>query len=87
MAKAFRGIFTSYSSSRYRIWNPHKRIFVISNYYIIKEYVKGISLLNPVSQLYRRLVGTTTESDDNSTNNSDNPNTDYGNTIIINTRN
>ena len=87
MAKAFRGIFTGYSSSGYRIWNPRKHIFVVSNYYTIKEHVKGVSLLNPVSQLYRRLVGTTTESDNSSTNNSDNPDTDYGDTIIINTRN
>jgi hypothetical protein len=87
MAKAFRGIFTSYSSSGYWIWNPRKRIFIISNYYIIKEYIKGVSLLNPVSQLYRKLVRTTIESDNGSTDNSDNPNTDYRNTIIINTRN
>jgi hypothetical protein len=87
MAKAFRGIFTSYSGSGYRIWNPRKRIFIISNYYIIKEYIKGVSFLNPVSQLYRRLVGTTTESDNGSTNDSDNPDIDYRDTIIINTRN
>jgi hypothetical protein len=87
MAKAFRGIFTGYGGSRYRIWNPRKRIFVISNYYTIKEYVKGVLLLNPASQLYRRLVGTAAESDDGSTNDSDNPNTDYGDTIIINTGN
>jgi hypothetical protein len=49
MAKAFRGIFTSYSSSGYRIWNSRKRIFIISNYYIIKEYVKGVLFLNLVS--------------------------------------
>jgi hypothetical protein len=87
MAKAFRGIFTGYSGSGYRIWNPRKRIFIISNYYTIKEYVKGILLLNPVSQLYSRLVRATIESDNNSTNNSDNPDIDYGDTIIINTRN
>ena len=87
MAKAFRGIFTSYSGSGYRIWNPRKQIFIISNYYTIKEYIKGVSLLNPVSQLYRRLVGTTIESDNSFTNNSDNPDTDYGDTIIINTGN
>jgi hypothetical protein len=49
MAKAFRDIFTGYSSSEYWIWNPRKRIFVISNYYTIKEHVKGVLLLNPVS--------------------------------------
>jgi hypothetical protein len=87
MAKAFRGIFTSYSGSGYRIWNPRKRIFVISNYYIIKKYVKGVLLLNPVSQLYRRLVGTAIESDNGSTDDLDNPDTDYGDTIIINTGN
>ena len=87
MAKAFRGIFTSYSNSGYRIWNPYKRIFVISNYYTIKEYVKGVLLLNPVSQLYRRLVGTAAESDNGSTDNSDNPDTDYGDTIIVDTGN
>jgi hypothetical protein len=87
MAKAFRGIFTGYSSSGYRIWNPHKRIFIISNYYTIKEHVKRVLLLNPVSQLYRKLVGTTIESNNSSTNNSDNPDIDYKDTIIINTRN
>ena len=49
MAKAFRGIFTGYGGSGYRIWNPRKYIFVISNHYIIKEHVKGVLLLNPVS--------------------------------------
>jgi hypothetical protein len=87
MAKAFRGIFTGYSSSGYRIWNPRKRIFIISNHYTIKEHVKGILLLNLVPQLYRRLVGATIESNNNFTDNSDNPNIDYGDTIIINTRN
>jgi hypothetical protein len=46
MAKAFRGIFTGYSSSGYRIWNPRKRVFVVSNYCTIKEYIKGVYLLN-----------------------------------------
>jgi hypothetical protein len=87
MAKAFRGIFTGYSGSGYRIWNPCKRIFVVSNHYTIKEHIKGVSLLNPVSQLYRRLVGTATESDNGSTNDSDNPDIDYGDTIIIDTGN
>jgi hypothetical protein len=87
MAKAFRGIFTGYSSSGYRIWNPYKRIFVISNHYTIKEYIKGVLLLNPVSQLYRRLVGTTTESDNDFTDNSDNPDIDYRDIIIIDTGN
>ena len=87
IAKAFRGIFTGYSSSGYRIWNLCKRIFVVSNYCTIKEYVKGVSLLNPASQLYRRLVGTIAESDDGSTDDSDNPDTDYGDTIIVDTGN
>jgi hypothetical protein len=87
MAKAFRGIFTGYSSSGYRIWNPYKRIFVISNYCTIKEYIKGVLFLNPVFQLYRRLVGTATESDNDSTDNSDNPNINYRDTIIIDTGN
>jgi hypothetical protein len=87
MAKAFRGIFTGYGGSGYRIWNPRKRIFVVSNHCTIKEHVKGVSLLNPASQLYRRLVGTAAESDDGSTDDSDNPDTDYGDTIIIDTGN
>jgi hypothetical protein len=87
MAKAFRGIFTGYGGSGYRIWNPRKRIFAISNYCTIKEHVKGVSLLNPASQLYRRLVGTAAESDDGSTDDSDNPDTDYGDTIIVDTGN
>jgi hypothetical protein len=87
MAKAFRGIFTGYSSSGYRIWNSRKRIFVISNYYTIKEHIKGVSLLNPASQLYRKLVGTTAESNNNSISDSDNPDSDYRDTIIINTGN
>jgi hypothetical protein len=49
IAKAFRNIFTGYNSSGYRIWNPRKQIFIISNYYTIKEYIKGILFLNPVS--------------------------------------
>jgi hypothetical protein len=53
----------------------------------IKEHVKGVSLLNPASQLYRRLVGTAAESDDGSTDDSDNPDTDYGDTIIVDTEN
>jgi hypothetical protein len=87
MVKAFRGIFTGYGGSGYRIWNPRKRIFVISNHCTIKEHVKGVSLLNPASQLYRRLVGTAAESDDGSTDDSDNPDTDYGDTIIVDTGN
>ena len=87
IVKAFRGIFTSYSSSGYRIWNLYKQIFVISNYYTIKEYIKEILLLNLVSQLYRRLVGATTESNNSSINNSDNSDIDYRDTIIINTGN
>jgi len=46
IAKAFRGIFTGYSSSGYRIWNPRKYSFVVSNYCTIKEYIKGVCLLN-----------------------------------------
>jgi hypothetical protein len=87
MAKAFRGIFTGYVSSGYRIWNPRKRIFVISNHCTIKEHVKGVSLLNPASQLYRRLVGTAANSDDGSVDTSDDPDTDHGDTIIVNTGN
>jgi hypothetical protein len=87
MAKAFRGIFTGYSGSGYRIWNPRKQIFVISNYYTIKEHVKGICLLNPVSQLYRRLVSTTKDYDNTSSNNIYNPDIIHGDTIIVNTRN
>jgi hypothetical protein len=87
MAKAFRGIFTSYSSSGYYIWNSHKQIFVISNYYIIKEYIKGVCFLNLVFQLYRRLVSTTKDYNNTSSNNTYNPDIIYGDTIIINTRN
>jgi hypothetical protein len=87
MTKAFRGIFTGYGSSGYRIWNPRKRIFVISNHCTIKEHVKGASLLNPASQLYRRIVETAIESDNGSTSNSDNPDSDYGDTIIVDTGN
>jgi hypothetical protein len=46
-AKAFRGIFTSYGSSGYCIWDSRKHIFVVSNYCTVKEYVKGVCLLNP----------------------------------------
>jgi hypothetical protein len=87
MAKAFRGIFTGYVSSGYRIWNPRRRIFVISNHCTIKEHVKGVSLLNPASRLYRRLVGTAANSDDGSTDTSDDPDTNDGDTIIVDTGN
>jgi hypothetical protein len=87
MTKAFRGIFTGYGGSGYRIWHPRKHIFHISNHCKVKEHIKGVSLLNPGSQLLRRLVGTSALINDNSSDNSNDPDGIYGDTIIINTSN
>ena len=87
MAKAFRGIFTGYGGSGYRIWNPRRGVFVISNYCTIKEHVKGVSLLNPASQLYRRLVGTAIELDNTSSDDTDDPDIIHRDTIIVDTGN
>jgi hypothetical protein len=86
-AKAFRGIFTGYGGSGYCIWDPRKQKFVISNYCTIKEYVKGVCLLNPASQLYRRLVSTADDYNYTSSDDSDFPDSNHGDTIIIDTRN
>ena len=87
MAKAFRGIFTGYSSSRYRIQNPRKYSFIVSNHCTIKEYIKGVYLLNQASQLYRRLVSITNNYDDTSSSNTDEFSSNHRDTIIIDTRN
>jgi len=87
MAKAFRGIFTGYSGSGYRIWNPRKHSFVVSNHCTIKEHIKGVYLLNQASQLYRRLVSTADNYDDTSSSDSDEFSSNHGDTIIVDTRN
>jgi len=86
-AKAFRGIFTGYGGSGYRIWDPRKRSFVVSNHCTIKEHVKGVCLLNPASQLYRRLVGTAEDYDYTSSDDSDDSDSNHGHTIIVDTGN
>jgi hypothetical protein len=86
-AKAFRGIFTGYGGSGYRIWDPRKHTFVVSNHCTVKEHVKGVCLLNPASQLYRRLVSTAEDYDYTSSDNSDDPDVIHGDTIIVDTGN
>jgi hypothetical protein len=85
MAKAFRGIFTGYGGSGYRIWNPRKRVFVVSNHCTIKEHIKGVCLLNQASQLYRRLVSTADDYDDTSSSDTDDFSSNHGDTIVVDT--
>jgi hypothetical protein len=83
--KAFRGILTGYGGSGYRIWNPLKREFYISNHCRVLEHQKGAKLLTWATQLQRRMSLESLQEYEDSEADNDDPNTLYGDTIIVDT--
>jgi hypothetical protein len=87
--KGWKGILTGYGGSGYRVWNPIKREFYISNHCDIMEYIKGVELLSPAEQERRYIAAEPSNSHNSDDSGDDNEDPDIlkGDTIIVDTGN